>query len=319
LLFFTAKIGAGAMDVTSTDIDVTFSDVFPIQVSKVLLAGITQGVHLGKFHSKFKNCVNGIFDNRSFFNICSDKVWINPRSIQITDEAWHTSRMSHINPGDRCGLVGHVLYIPILSIRMDLKKALQWDGRLAWCPEGVSIDRIVRNLETMKLLHQSKEDSFIYPRCFKETLKERILCLKDAVTTGPESLIEKAITSLVGFGPGLTPTGDDFLTGVMAILHMMEKMGYPHRAGNRILNYIARSCLDKTTIFSEQMLLDGASGHFAFPIAKLVKDLMTQDNEERLKSSVNDLLSAGASSGYDVLRGMLWAMDVFMASLFRRG
>ena len=307
------------MDVTSTDIDVTFSDVFPIQVSKVLLADITQGELLGKFHSKFKNCVNGIFDNRSFFNICSDKVWINPRSIQITDDAWHTSGMSHINPGDRCGLVGHVLYIPILSIRIDLGKAPPWEAHLGCCSEDGSTDRMLRHFETMKLLHRNRRESIIYPLCFKETLKERILCLKDAVTTGPESSIEKAITSLVGFGPGLTPTGDDFLTGIMAILHMMEKMGYPHRAGNRILNYIARSCLDKTTIFSEQMLLDGASGHFAFPIAKLVKDLMTQDNEERLKSSVNDLLSAGASSGYDVLSGMLWAMDVFMASLFKRG
>jgi hypothetical protein len=302
------------MVLTSSETEVTFSDVSPIQVSKVLLDDITKGGHLGEFHSTFKNCVNGIFGNRSFFNICSDRVWINPRSIQLTDEAWHTSGMGDINPGDPCGLVGHVLYIPILSIRMDLKKALQWDGQLDWCPEGVSIDRIVRNLETMKLLHQSKEDSFIYPRCFKETLNERILSLKGAIAIGSESSINEAITSLVGFGPGLTPTGDDFLTGMMAILHMAEKIGRCNPHGNKILDCVRNSCVDKTSIFGEQMLLDGASGQFALPIAKLMRDLMTQDTEDLLKGSIDDLLAVGASSGFDVSNGMLWAMDVFLFS-----
>jgi hypothetical protein len=313
------KIGVGAMVFTSSEMDVTYSDVSPAQVSRVLFEDIAVGGHWGEFHSKFKNCVNGIFDDRSFFNICSDRVWINPRSIQITDEAWNMSRMGDINPGDRCGLVGHVLYIPILSIRMDLKKALLWDAHLEYCPGGVCVDRIVRNFETIKLVQRGREDRFIYPPRFKETLNERTLNLERSIADGSESSIKEAITSLIGFGPGLTPTGDDFLTGIMAILHMMEKIGHHNPYGNKIFDFITHSCIGKTSIFGEQMLLDGASGQFALPIAKLMKDLVTRDNEDLLRGSIDDLLGVGANSGFDVLNGTLWAMEVFLLNVIRRG
>ena len=65
------------------------------------------------------------------------------------------------------------------------------------------------------------------------------------------------------------------------------------------------------------MLLDGASGQFALPITKLMKDILTRDDEDLLKDSINNLLGLGAYSGFDILGGILCGIELSLFNPLR--
>jgi len=264
----------------------------------------------GEIHSAFENCVNGLFNTDQVFNIIPERTWVNPRSIQVTQNDWVEHQLSQIDRGDSFHIDEQILYIPDLNIYLDLKKAMIWDPNGNHFPRGLSIHQVLENLRIVKIVFDKCEDRFMSSTHFNKSLKERVLFFKRSLVDGNHSRIDGAITSLIGFGPGLTPTGDDFLTGFMAALHFLERIGYCSPYGNKIFDFIKLSCIGKTSLISQQMLLDGASGQFALPITKLMKDILTRDDEDLLKDSINNLLGLGAYSGFDILGGILCGIEL---------
>ena len=112
---------------------------------------------------------------------------------------------------------------------------------------------------------------------------------------------------LCGRGPGLTPSGDDILAGWMAVnwlLHGPE----PHllAAYQQILALAER----QTHLLSQCWLRYTADGYVAEPIGILLQAL-THENEEELRTATKAVLALGATSGLDVIHGILLGlMDI---------
>jgi len=114
---------------------------------------------------------------------------------------------------------------------------------------------------------------------------------------------------LVGLGPGLTPSGDDFLGGLLFAAHSL-KMAYPQD-----FNWEEEPVMDlvhwastKTHPISHAILRDHAFGHGPEPLHDVVTSLLKGQDLGLTIEGAERLLGIGDTSGWDILAGMLTGM-----------
>jgi Protein of unknown function (DUF2877) len=108
--------------------------------------------------------------------------------------------------------------------------------------------------------------------------------------------------ALIGLGPGLTPAGDDFLVGVLAVLHRLDPGGLAPASALRTAIDGARPA--PTTTVAAEFLRHALDGLFAEPFVHL----LTASTEEAARGAAQRLHAAGATSGPDALLGVAEAL-----------
>ena len=114
--------------------------------------------------------------------------------------------------------------------------------------------------------------------------------------------LEEAVTALAGWGPGLTPSGDDFLAGLMLSLWAREG-----EAARPLCVRIAAAAAPRTTRLSGAFLRAAAEGLADERWHALLHTLATGP-EAAIARTAQAVLAFGASSGLDMLTGFLWRM-----------
>jgi hypothetical protein len=119
-----------------------------------------------------------------------------------------------------------------------------------------------------------------------------------------------AAGKLVGLGPGLTPSGDDFLVGFMAGLWTTSadhprRMGFTDHLGLEVSRFAKR-----TTDISRAFLLDAARGQASEPLTALATAI--RDGIGVNVSGVAKMaLGVGSASGADGVAGLLAGLSVW--------
>ena len=113
----------------------------------------------------------------------------------------------------------------------------------------------------------------------------------------------------VGLGPGLTPSGDDFLGGLLFAAHTL-KTAYPEDFDweqEPVMGLIdwART---ETHPISHAILSDLALGYGPEPLHEVVTSLLKGQNLDHAMAGVTRLIEIGDTSGWDILAGMLTGM-----------
>jgi hypothetical protein len=120
------------------------------------------------------------------------------------------------------------------------------------------------------------------------------------------------VRALVGLGEGLTPSGDDFLVGVMAGLELASNDESRREFHAQLIRAVT-SMLDRTTDLSAHLLRLAAAGHFSGVLERLRSALSRAADPERLDRALHAALQVGASSGADTVSGVLAALDACVA------
>ncbi len=114
---------------------------------------------------------------------------------------------------------------------------------------------------------------------------------------------------LVGLGPGLTPSGDDFLGGLLFAARSL-KTAYPQD-----FNWEDEPVMDmidwastQTHPISHAILRDHAFGHGPEPLHDVVTSLLKGQDLGLTIEGAERLLGIGDTSGWDILAGMLTGM-----------
>jgi hypothetical protein len=114
---------------------------------------------------------------------------------------------------------------------------------------------------------------------------------------------------LVGLGPGLTPSGDDFVGGLLFAAHSL-KTAYPQD-----FNWEEEPVIDlidwasaQTHPISHAILRDHAFAHGPEPLHDVVASLLMEKGLNRTMEGTKRLLGIGETSGWDILAGMLTGM-----------
>ena len=134
----------------------------------------------------------------------------------------------------------------------------------------------------------------------------RFDAIRDALESNHIDAFAAAAQRVLGLGPGLTPSGDDFVGGIFfALAHAPRAAwagGMPAlRAG------IRTAARQSSNLISAALLDDMIDGASYAPLHELLGALQ-DDAPAAIASAVHQLLGVGATSGADMLAGLLLAL-----------
>jgi hypothetical protein len=109
------------------------------------------------------------------------------------------------------------------------------------------------------------------------------------------------VQALVGLGEGLTPSGDDFLVGLLAVLHLTGFL--PCRADSAVQAQFCERVRPGTSQLSGEFLRCAFAGHFAEPLVNLVRALCAPE-ADAWQGHAATLATVGHSSGIDAMVGI---------------
>lgn len=111
--------------------------------------------------------------------------------------------------------------------------------------------------------------------------------------------------SIVGKGLGLTPSGDDVLVGLLAILISMDK---EKDLIKKINCFILNEAKDRTTDISYEYLYYASKGKFSKDVKIMCESILIGDKQQVIES-VYRLIEVGHTSGFDTLNGILLGIN----------
>jgi len=117
-------------------------------------------------------------------------------------------------------------------------------------------------------------------------------------------LLEHA-EELIGLGEGLTPSGDDFVGG---LLFWLSAWGNAYARPSPLESSDLVSFLERskplTNLISFTLLADHAEGHSFEALHHLTDALLTGQDGERIRQRAGRLIRLGHSTGWDLLTGV---------------
>ena len=119
----------------------------------------------------------------------------------------------------------------------------------------------------------------------------------------------KHADGLVGMGEGLTPSGDDYIGGVLFGLAMLRETGarLPWCSPGMVASFIKASKA-RTNLISAALLGDHAAGHASETLHRFAYTFLMGRSAEAAYQAACDLIRIGHSTGWDLLTGAWTAM-----------
>jgi len=112
----------------------------------------------------------------------------------------------------------------------------------------------------------------------------------------------------VGLGEGLTPSGDDCLVGLLALLHVTGHL--PWLCSPAVRAQFCQYVRLGTSQLSGEFVRCALDGHFAEPVVRLMRALCALDNGAWLTQAAA-LAAVGHSSGVDAMVGIVLGCRLF--------
>ncbi len=161
--------------------------------------------------------------------------------------------------------------------------------------------------------------SFTWPNPFIAAAFSFIEEIVDAYRTRDTARLVEAAHRLVGLGPGLTPSGDDFLGGLLFAEHYLcaaYPEAWPPEVGlaGEVLDY-ARA---QTNLISYTLLHDHARGQGTEPLHALMAGLLGGQELDALVMNARRLIEIGNTSGWDMLAGVMTALLCWSSGFMTR-
>jgi Protein of unknown function (DUF2877) len=130
-----------------------------------------------------------------------------------------------------------------------------------------------------------------------------VMDLAQACLENNRSAFSEGAQRLVGLGPGLTPSGDDFLGGMAFAIHMLH-FNYPGLDLPGLASQV-EELRPLTHPISFALLSDLVRGHAVAPLHQITNDLLGGQSFSYIRPYVYQLASLGHSTGWDLLAGLL--------------
>lgn len=237
-----------------------------------------QGMNFGCVHSIYKNTIN-ISLEKEIISIQPKSLSKTPMSISIENKDISLDQLN-ILKGQKVDIENY--FININNYRFNFKETNLWNPNL-----NLTINHLDISPNTIKFLHNLL-------RTFGREGGIGVLDIQSI----------EDVTSLIGKGIGLTPSGDDFIVGFLSTLFMIEQQNQIVTILREELITNINKSLDKTTFLSQEFLTAACKKEFSEIIHNFYESLKSKD-ENRITLSTMEMLKLGHSSGSDTLSGII--------------
>ena len=274
----------------------------------------------GSVHSVYRQACNIELGDGTLLTLLAQELGNLPHGIRcaLPDPA---DFQLWLRPGLVAAADGVWLHIPQAGVAVDLVGAERWHGKLDACALDPHAGPTVRAMLTVRLLlrEQALRGGFAplvlddaapgspLERAMQRRLMQTLPELGRASMSLDSALAVKALEQLAGLGPGLTPSGDDFIVGYLAALHSRcsrEPLLRPFLHG--LVAALTRLAA-AANVISRQFIFNALEGEFSEWLAELVAAIALHD-AVRLRESVARVVRIGHSSGADSLVGLLFGL-----------
>lgn len=141
-----------------------------------------------------------------------------------------------------------------------------------------------------------------------QPVQRHVLDLRQELKSSKGIIDSKAVINLLGSGSGLTPSGDDFVIGLLLAFNRWKGVGFNLATLDQFNHQIVEVAYHKTTTLSANLIECASMGLGDERLIDALDWLISDSNQERIPS--DDLLSWGNSSGIDVFVGYMAALSM---------
>lgn len=287
-------------------IDIAAARTEPILAMRALSADIAllrklRAARLsGTVHSVFERVVNVADERGELFTLASRDLDNAPNTI-VVDAAG--LGMTGIATGDHAVVAGAELWIGPRVILLD--EAAGWDGPLPAYPQtDFTLRDNLRIVASRVDRRRDADGGFI--GAAMAALEQRAALLAEALASNDLIAAREHGRALIGLGPGLTPSGDDFLVGLFAVLNID---GSPCHAMRSVCPDIIAGAELATNAISLAALTEAARGRVRESIVTLMTQLL-YGTRESLIPALDRVLAIGSTSGTDIVAGIVSGFEL---------
>lgn len=286
----------------------------------------------GRIHSIFSEVINILTDSEELVTLISEKKSMAPMCLQVDFSGCETKKLVS---DDRVILTAGSIQIPRLRL-----KAL-FDGVPAWHTDmdtkGLVVNHKLMNERLRALRLSLTEDGAaagllplisvmdrrygVPEACapyveemntYSEFIEDVFLEVIDLIDHENYNQVIPLLPRIIGFGPGLTPSTDDFLMGLVMTLYYHEKIDHKNdHSVERFAKDLYGAAHGRTTTVSEAMLKNASKGRIAASHRLFIRALFDSDNTIFQKATT-EVLKNGSTSGTDFLLGVYTAQILLL-------
>lgn len=301
-----------------------------------LYKNIQEKLLSGVVHSVFHSAFNVITTDNEFITFLSCNKPMGPNGIRIYDNSSFLE--CGIEPGMRIDFYKRYIKIDELGITIDLYNSLKWDARPDYSYIKDSLENVILKLDAMRffLMNSGNRDGILpllttlnekYPdfeilAMKSQILDKSIIFMKERFSDFIEAylqddyeLISNKAKNVIGYGAGLTPSMDDFLSGLM--ISRIYLFDYLNKDLNACLEFnkrIIEKIQGKTTRVSEEMLKYSSKGEANEDIRSLMLSLISESKDDFILS-IKKVAAFGETSGTDIISGIYIGSKILLKSI----
>lgn len=280
----------------------------------------------GLVHSVFHHACNMIVNDQSLITLLSSSLYNVPQGVRL-DTPSDFIFADYLELGQPVGCRANVIRFSRSSLSIDLRSARPWRPNLsalridlkdpstfrAWRTVWEKLRCQQRNHGLTAILTEDskrgKNQSLASDtKMLVQTARESIPSLLYATAKIQVDKAVSALKPLIGLGPGLTPSGDDFIVGYLTGL--WSTAGVERSRKNflsSIGNWLANS-LNGTNEIGRTYIRYAIEGEVSEPLAVLARRIAQGENTNSIKESIETACRVGSTSGTDGLLGLLLAI-----------
>lgn len=168
------------------------------------------------------------------------------------------------------------------------------------------VSSFIKNISKVNGFDKDNEefvDRIIHPKeTSNDEFYDNINKLKNIVLYGKKD--DTVFDYFVGRGKGLTPSGDDFLVGLISTLKMVDE----DKISNYLYEYLELKGIKRTTDISLEYLMYACSGKVSNSIIDLCRSIIS--TKLYTENLIDRVANTGSTSGIDTLLGMLLGFSI---------
>lgn len=302
----------------------------------------TESVLKAKVHSIFKNACNIVTSQDELITILNSDRKIYPMSVVIDGKGNFDFTALNIVQGMEFILHKRRIYSVDAGFYIDVSKAKKWNSEPELNFNPVSHSSIEKNIQSLESgINLYGKFSFIAPlviylgesyRCFniniepKEVLEEKYKFIIERFCKFIDLVMENNLDEisgfskkLIGFGIGLTPSMDDFISGLMvSLVYLTKCYGFKRSEAYNLNAAIIREGLKGTTRVSSEMLMFSSLGESSQLVKSLILALLCETEDYRILPKVKEAIEVGETSGTDTIFGIYIGFKIINNIKFKR-
>lgn len=303
-------------------------------ICSTLYKHILREEFIGTVHSVFNNSFNVLDHKDSLITFLNSNKTMGPNSILIDGDIGFLN--SKIVPNLEIQFYKEFALIKNLSMKINYNKAQLWDKNPILNYNRASKEDLILKLKILeKFLMGNGKIMGIYPllstlcgrikglSCFSgkdvklekeyEFIKGRFLKFMDSYIREDIENLPKDGKNIIGFGRGLTPSMDDFISGIMiSSFYLSNYLGHNGECCHKVNNAIVREIKGRTTLVSEEMLINASMGITNEDIRQFMISFLGDYPPKDFVSKMNKVINMGETSGSDTLCGIYIGASVYL-------